>query len=82
MKARDHALREDVPHGTLDGYTNHSCRCWDCTETMSSYYRVRAGGTKPKNKVPKFNVKHSTGNGTAAIQLGLYPQILKTKKED
>jgi hypothetical protein len=69
-KAKRHALREDVPHGTLDGYTNHACRCWECTEAGSSYARVRAGGSKPKNKTPKYGTKHSTGNGLAAIQKG------------
>lgn len=68
--AKRHALREDVPHGTLDGYTNHACRCWECTEAGSSYARVRAGGSKPKNKTPKYGTKHSTGNGLAAIQKG------------
>jgi len=66
--ARRHATRTGFKHGTLDGYTNHSCRCWDCTEAMTAYYRVRNGGSAPKNSAPKYNTVRSSGNGIAGVQ--------------
>lgn len=28
-------------HGTINGYTNHKCRCWACRECWATYHRKR-----------------------------------------
>lgn len=67
----------DPRHGSVNGYTNHHCRCDDCRVAMSAYYRQLRGGTKPKQP-GKYNVLPSTGNGIKTsdmvrleIELGL-----------
>lgn len=68
---------DDPRHGSVNGYTNHHCRCDECRFATSAYYRQLRGGTKPKAP-GKYNVVASTGNGlrTSAmikleIKLGL-----------
>ena len=29
-----------TPHGTLDGYTHHACRCPQCRQAMSHYHHT------------------------------------------
>jgi hypothetical protein len=65
-KCRDHTCRQawaryhgqwrgrttkPTPHGTYGGYTNHGCRCPDCTKAMSvkraeqrAWKRLQDGG--------------------------------------
>lgn len=31
----------DIQHGTIDGYTNHKCRCADCRKASADYQRER-----------------------------------------
>lgn len=61
----------DPRHGSLNGYTNHGCRCVECVAAMSAYYRERRGGSKPKQP-GRYHVAPSTGNGiksSAVIKL-------------
>ena len=51
-----------IKHGTLGGYTNHRCRCVDCTLANSirqALYRprIRAAG------LPDNDPRHGTNNG-------------------
>lgn len=34
------SLRESVPHGTLNGYTNYGCRCDKCTSVRKEFKRA------------------------------------------
>ena len=33
-----------IPHGTVDGYANHGCRCLPCGAASADYSRERANG--------------------------------------
>jgi hypothetical protein len=58
----------DPRHGTLGGYTNHHCRCVDCTEANTRYYvedyrpRIRAAG------LPDGDERHGSYNAYTNYQ--------------
>lgn len=39
MTSSNRSSDASVPHGTLDGYTNHDCNCPPCAQAWAGYMR-------------------------------------------
>lgn len=39
MTSSDRSSDPSIPHGTLDGYTNHNCNCTPCAGAWAKYMR-------------------------------------------
>jgi len=68
-----HRKEHESSHGTWARYTNHSCRCPECTDAMRQWYRKRKG-KKWREKNLKTHDLH--------IDVGREQSYLKKSKKD
>jgi len=58
-------------HGTVNGYTNHKCRCQPCRDAFAEYVREyrtkRFVGVKCSVKRCKRPASQAAGNGLCAV---------------
>lgn len=39
MSSSNQSSDASIPHGTVDGYTNHGCHCPECAQAWAAYMR-------------------------------------------